>query len=98
MYRLFRFLDQLEKHAFSDYNPSFVPRPVEDEEPEPIGDYPTPLEAFHDEVLAKLEERQRATRGASTAEVCTFWYEQDEREADAEDLRLRRTKKRLGVN
>lgn len=96
-YRVIRLLDQLEKSAFSDYNPSFVARPTE-EEYEPVGDYPTPLEAFHDEVLAKLEEQRRATRGASTAEVCTHWAEQDEREAAEEQVRLARTKKRLGVN
>lgn len=92
--RFFSSLDRLELHMRNSPGELFVPQAPPEEHPT-TDPGPSYLDSFHDEVLAKLESDRRETRGADQSLVCTHWYEQDEREADAETERLRVIHKKL---
>lgn len=59
--------------------------PVQQPEPPESPEAPCVVPSASDEILAELEGLERTTRGASSSTVCSFWDEQDERDAIAED-------------
>lgn len=90
-------MDRVEAHMRRSPGGVFEPALPDVEEPEnPTTDLPpTALESFHDEVLAKMEELRRNTRGADQSLICTHWFEEDERQADLESERYRKALRRL---
>lgn len=98
--RVFGLLDRLEEAIRTSPGEILAPPPPDDEDLEIEDDTPeTPLPdslySMNDEVQAKLESMRRNTRGADQSLVCSHWFEQDEREAEAEALRLREQIKKL---
>lgn len=79
-----RILREVRDHFFEE-DQTFAP-PDHREAPEFQGDPALP-EYMNDEIEAKLEERERLTRGAASSGVCSHWDEQDEREALDEEIR-----------
>jgi hypothetical protein len=83
--RILRILDAVESRVRHDDLPEAAPDPDDEEEPEG-----TPLPpAFTDAHLAAQEKAYRETRGGSAAAVCAHWEEQDQREFEAEQRRLK---------
>ena len=50
-----------------------------------------------DEIEAAIERRERETAGASSHHVCSYWDEEDEREAIEEDLNIHASMQKLGL-
>lgn len=77
----------LKKLRSAESHPSPLPEPVRDTDPDTGDEIPR---IWSDDVLAEEESEMRRTRGAAahSSEVCTFWDEEDERQAD-EEIRRR---------
>lgn len=89
----FRCVRLVERATLRPVGEAVLPASVNDSVSDPVGHRvvvedvspPLSLSGVSDEILAEVESRRRLTRGASSREVCSFWDEQDERDAIAED-------------
>jgi hypothetical protein len=76
----------LKKLRSDQKRPSPEPELVSETDPDTGDEIPR---IMADDVLAEEESRMRKTRGAAahSSDVCTFWDEEDERQADDEVVR-----------